>query len=90
MEVAGLAGGARSLSLHSPKYASWLNQAEIALNCFSTRYLRGRNWPPPDRFDELIHEWEAHYNTKYAHPFDWSFTRNRFHEWQAKRGSGAP
>ena len=68
---------------YTPKYASWLNQAEIALNCFSTYYLRGRNWTEPERFDELIPVWEAHYNAEYAHPFDWSFTRNRFHEWQA-------
>src|SRR5476649_2173331 len=28
-----------------------------------------------------------HYNREFAHPFDWSFTRNRFHEWRRSKTS---
>jgi transposase len=67
---------------YTPKYASWLNQAEIALNNFSTYYLRGRVWRSPDEFAPHVQASETEYNRDRAHPFDWSFTRNRFREWQ--------
>lgn len=68
----------------TPKYASWLNQAEIALNCFSTRYLRGKLWHSPDEFAPHVRQSTTHYNQLLAHPFDWTFTRNRFRDWQLR------
>jgi hypothetical protein len=67
---------------HTPKYASWLNQAEIGLHNFSTYYLRRRVWNKPEDFAPHVSESVRHYNREFAHPFDWSFTRNRFREWQ--------
>lgn len=67
---------------YTPKYASWLNQAEIALHNFSTYYLRGRVWTTPEEFVPHVRQSVRHYNREFAHPFDWSFTRNRFREWQ--------
>jgi hypothetical protein len=67
---------------HTPKYASWLNQAEIALHNFNTYYLRRRVWTTPEEFAPHVRHSMKHYNRHLAHPFDWSFTRNRFHEWK--------
>lgn len=66
---------------HTPKYASWLNQAEIGLGNFSRYYLRRRVWQSTDEFAPHVRVSTRHYNSEFAHPFDWSFTRNRFHEW---------
>jgi hypothetical protein len=65
----------------TPKYSSWLNQAEIGLHCFSSRYLNGRNWENRNEFAPHIRRSERHYNRQFANPVDWSFTRNRFREW---------
>lgn len=66
----------------TPKYASWLNQAEIALNCFAGRYLRGKTWESVAEFPQHVRQATRHYNREFAHPFDWTFTRHRFHEWK--------
>jgi hypothetical protein len=70
---------------HTPKYASWLNQAEIALGSFSRYYLRGRVWSSEADFAPHVRRSTQHYNREFAHPFDWSFTRNRFHEWRRSK-----
>jgi transposase len=67
---------------YTPKYASWLDQAEIALGNFTRYYLRRRVWTTTDEFAPHVRASTAHYNRAFAHPFDWSFTRNRFQEWQ--------
>jgi hypothetical protein len=72
---------------YTPKYASWLNQSEIALGNFSRYYLRNRVWSSKDEFPPHVRESTRHYNGEFAHPFDWSFTRNRFHEWMRSRTS---
>jgi transposase len=66
---------------YTPKYASWLNQSEIALGNFSRYYLRNRVWRSKNEFPAHVRVSTRHYNRQFAHPFDWSFTRNRFHEW---------
>jgi transposase len=65
----------------TPKYSSWLNQAEIGLHRFSSRYLTGRYWQDRNDFAPHIRRSVHHYNREFAEPIDWSFTRNRFHEW---------
>ena len=70
---------------HTPKYASWLNQAEIGLGNFSKYYLNGRVWKSKDDFPPHVETSTQHYNQTFAHPFDWSFTRNRFHEWRSSK-----
>jgi transposase len=72
---------------YTPKYASWLNQAEIALNNFNTHYLRGKVWNARDEFRPHIRQSTRHYNREFARPFDWSFTRNRFHDWICSKTS---
>lgn len=70
---------------YTPTGASWLNQAEIALSVFSRRYLHRRVWSGPNEFPQIVRACMKEYNTCWAHPFDWSFTRNRFREWKRSR-----
>lgn len=69
---------------YTPTYASWLDQAEIALGNFTKYYLRGRVWTAKAEFAPHVCMSTAHYNRELAHPFDWSFTRNRFDEWRQR------
>jgi hypothetical protein len=72
--------------LYTPVYASWLNQAELLLRAFTDKYL--------DRFDadsrqHLIDHLNAswrEYNHRFAHPFEWSWTRRDMYAWAAKKG----
>lgn len=66
----------------TPTGASWLNQGELALSAFSGKYLRDRVWTSHDEFPEHVDRSIPHYNYKYMHRFDWSFTRDRFREWR--------
>lgn len=67
---------------YTPKYASWLDQAEIALGNFTRYYLRNKVWTSTAEFAPHVQSSTAHYNRDFAHPFDWSFTRNKFREWR--------
>lgn len=69
----------------TPTGSSWLNQAEIALSVFSRRYLRDRVWNTPGNFPRFVRHATRDYNRNHAHPFRWSFTRNRFAEWQRSK-----
>lgn len=72
---------ARVRAHFTPKHASWLNQAELALSAFSRRYLNGR---VVNSRCELISKIEAglvEYNALFAKPFEWSFTRHAMHGW---------
>jgi hypothetical protein len=69
---------------YTPTNASWLDQAEIALNIFSGYYLRRRVWTAKEEFVPHVRASTTHYNREFAHPFDWSFTRNRFEEWRQR------
>lgn len=78
------------VQLHfTPKYASWLNQAEIGLNCFSTRYLRGKVWQHRDDFAPHVRASTEHYNRYFAAPVDWTFTRHRFHDWRSRSSTSS-
>jgi hypothetical protein len=72
--------------LYTPAQASWLNQAELLLRAFTDKYL--------DRFDaesrqplidHLNASWRE-YNHRFAHPFEWSWTRRDLYAWAAKQG----
>src|SRR4026207_955845 len=73
--------------VYTPAHASWLNQAELLLRAFTDKYL--------DRFDcesrqQLIDHLNAswpEYNRRFAHPFDWSWTRRDLYAWGEKRGA---
>jgi hypothetical protein len=67
--------------LLTPPHASWLNQAELLLRAFSARYLNRGEWSSRpqliDHLEESCHE----YNHLFAHPFTWSWTRQKLHRW---------
>lgn len=73
--------------VYTPAHASWLNQAELLLRAFTDKYL--------DRFDcesrqQLIDHLNAswpEYNRRFAHPFDWSWTRRDLYAWAEKKGA---
>ncbi|HJY79574.1 MAG TPA: IS630 family transposase [Candidatus Binatia bacterium] len=76
----------RLRALYTPAHASWLNQAELLLRAFTDKYL--------DRFDadsrqHLIEHLNAsgrEYNSRFAHPFEWSWTRRDMYAWAEKKG----
>src|SRR5262249_9388498 len=62
-------------------HASWLDQAELLLRAFSERYLKRGDWK--SRLHLISHlevSWRE-YNKLYAHPFTWSWTRQKMHRW---------
>jgi transposase len=74
--------------LYTPAHASWLNQAELLLRAFTDRYLD--RFDPESRQDLIDHlnaSWQE-YNQRFAHPFEWSWTRRDMHAWAAKKGYG--
>jgi hypothetical protein len=76
----------RLRALYVPAHASWLNQAELLLRAFTDKYL--------DRFDtdsrqHLVEHLNAswrEYNSRFAHPFEWSWTRRDMYAWAEKKG----
>jgi DDE superfamily endonuclease len=72
--------------LYTPAHASWLNQAELLLRAFTAKSL--------DRFDpesrqQLIEHLTLSvpdYNHRFAHPFEWSWTRRELYAWAEKKG----
>jgi hypothetical protein len=70
--------------LQTPAHASWLNQAELLLRAFRERYLKRGDWASRvDLIEHLNDSWRE-YNQLYAHPFTWSWTRSKMHEWLAR------
>ena len=65
----------------TPKHASWLNQAELAISAFTRRYTRNRVVKNRDHLVDRIEAGLMEYNQRHAHPFAWSFTRHAMHEW---------
>jgi transposase len=73
--------------LFTPAHASWLDQAELLLRAFKARYLQRGSWSSRS---ELIAHLDAswpEYNRLYAHPFTWSWTRAKMHQWVDRHGS---
>lgn len=69
----------------TPARGSWLNQAELLLRAFGSRYIKRGSW---DRRQTMIEHLEAssrEYNALWAHPFSWSWTRSRFSNWLTER-----
>ena len=77
----------RLRAVYTPSHASWLNQAALLLRAFTDKYL--------DRFDcesrqQLIDHLNAswpEYNRRFAHPFEWSWTRRDLYAWAEKKGA---
>jgi hypothetical protein len=66
---------------YTPAHASWLNQAEILIGAFSKRYLRGGSWESNDALIEHLEASWPEYNERFAHAFDWTWTRPKMRKW---------
>src|SRR5262245_14445956 len=67
--------------LLTPAHASWLNQAELLLRSFASRYLDRGDWSSKEEMiDHLNGSWHE-YNRLFAHPISWSWTRHDMHKW---------
>jgi DDE superfamily endonuclease len=73
--------------LVSPAHASWLNQAELLLRAFAARYLHRGSWTSRAALIAHLDASWPEYNRLYAHPFTWSWTRSKLHEWVTRRSS---
>lgn len=77
----------RLRALGTPAHASWLDQAELLLRAFSDKYLdRFDPESRQDLIDHLMASWPE-YNERYAHPFNWSWTRRDLRSWAEKKGN---
>lgn len=59
--------------LHTPTYASWLNQVEIFFNIFTREVMRGGVWTSKKELVEQIVYYIKCYNED-AVPFSWNYT----------------
>jgi len=59
--------------LHTPTYASWLNQVEIFFNIFTREVMRGGVWSSKKELIEQIMYYIRCYNES-ATPFSWNYT----------------
>jgi len=67
--------------LYTPAHASWLDQAELLLRAFAARYLQRGDWDSRSEFIAHLNASWPEYNRLYAHPFTWSWTRSKMHQW---------
>ncbi len=73
--------------LYTPAHASWLNQAELLLRAFSAKYLTRFDAESRQHLiDHLNASWRE-YNHRFAHPFNWSWTRRDMYAWAEKKGA---
>src|SRR5207249_2177806 len=68
----------------TPVHASWLNQAELLIQAFGSRYLKRTSWPGEDDFIEHLYQAWPEYNRLHARPFDWCWTNHKMRQWFAK------
>ncbi len=67
--------------LLTPPNASWLNQAESLLEAFSQRYLVRGSWCSRESMLRHVAASTDEYNQRFAHPFDWQWSRQDFLYW---------
>ena len=80
-----LASQARFRPLYTPAHANWLNQAELLLRAFTDKYLKHFEAASCQHLiDHLNASWPE-YNQRFAHPFDWSWTRHQMYDWAKKK-----
>jgi hypothetical protein len=77
----------RLRALYTPAHASWLNQAELLLRAFTAKYLKRYDAASRQSLiDHLNASWPE-YNERYAHPFEWSWTRRQMYAWAEHKGA---
>jgi len=67
--------------LFTPVDTSWLNQAESLLEAFSERYLLRGTWSSRDEMIQHILASRVDYNQRFAHRFQWEWSRRDFLYW---------
>lgn len=77
----------RVRALCTPAHASWLNQAELLLRAFAAHYLERGSWASRPELIAHLHASWPEYNRLYAHPFTWSWTREKMHQWVERHSS---
>lgn len=73
--------------LYTPVHASWLNQAELLLRAFTAKYLKRYDAASRQALIEHLNASWPEYNERYAHPFEWSWTRREMHAWAEHKGA---
>ena len=71
--------------VHTPKHASWLNQAEIYFSIVQRKVLTPNDFDDLDVLADSLSRFERHYE-KVAQPFRWKFTRRDLNRLLAKLG----
>jgi transposase len=73
----------------TPANASWLNQAEILIHVFKHYYLKRASWKTQEEFRTHVMASWPEYNHRYAHPFEWTWTDQKMHQWFAKHATNS-
>ncbi len=76
-----LAAHTRFRPLYTPPNASWLNQAELLLRAFTDKYLKHFEAASRQHLIEHLNASWPEYNERFAHPFEWSWTRRQMYDW---------
>lgn len=71
----------------TPANASWLNQAEILIHSFKHYYLNRESWKSKQEFKMYATASWPEYNSRYAHPFEWTWTNCKMRQWFAKHAA---
>ncbi|MCA1607236.1 MAG: IS630 family transposase [Acidobacteria bacterium] len=77
----------RLRALYTPSHASWLNQAELLLRAFTAKYLRRYDAVSRQSLINHLNASWPEYNERYAHPFEWSWTRRQMYAWAEHKGA---
>jgi len=77
----------RLRALYTPAHASWLNQAELLLRAFTAKYLKRYDAASRQSLIEHLDASWPEYNERYAHPFEWSWTRRQMYAWAEHKGA---
>lgn len=67
----------------TPVHASWLNQAELLIDTFASRYLKRQSFVSRPSLIEHVAQSFPEYNQRYAHPFEWTWTNQKMRRWFA-------
>ena len=69
--------------VHTPTYASWVNQIEIYFSILQRKVLTPNDFPSLRELAQRLLAFERHYQT-IAQPFEWRFTRKDLTAWLHK------
>jgi hypothetical protein len=68
----------------TPAHASWLNQAEMLVKAFGSRYFKRGSWVTREEFLGHVLTSLPQYNQRYARPFNWTWTNDQMRRWFAE------